>query len=110
MLAALELSLVAWPCGCIAVFGDLPPRATWHVAYQCKWCDAVFARPDLHQWFAEVDHRPMIIASCRQLLRVGERLVEVTSVCSCGSPHVREARTYGATVEHLDSNFEVARN
>lgn len=110
----IPIALVPWPCGCVNLWGETPLlRATWHVAYACPWCDAVFSRPDLQRWMTEAQMLPPSIVTCRTLLRIDESVVEAGDECECCNlPLVRE-RTHGAKWLHLRvpmSTVEILRN
>jgi hypothetical protein len=107
------IALALWPCGCTNIYGEMPPHATWQVAYECSWCDAVISRRDMLQWFTEAKGLPPTFGTCRMLMRVGADLVETDGDCEdCGLPFVRE-RVYGARWSHLTvpmSAVEILRN
>lgn len=73
-------SLARLPCGC-AIERDQHIRELRGLV-ECPWCLATFMRFELMEWYAEPDPQPFVISKPTVLVRVGEKLFEVTGACS----------------------------
>lgn len=102
--------LLRWPCGCVVDGSVELIHASWHVAYECAWCSAVFSRAEFVKWMTEGTADGIHLQEVPSLLLIGEQLVEVGDECpGYELPLVREARIRGAKWKHLRVPFsEVA--
>lgn len=84
------------PCGCLV------ERSTGlrkqYGKLECPWCAATFSQRQFAKW-SKTRHGVLTVNRPVVLVRVGERLLEVTGVCDCDTLLVRERA--GAKSFHL---------
>ncbi len=72
-------ALVRFPCGCAVEHSQDVTELRGLI--ECPWCSATFMRFELEEWL-EGDREPFVISKPTVLVRVGEKLFEVTGACS----------------------------
>lgn len=90
-------TIALFPCGCVV-------ERTMHIHQQrgyveCPWCDATFKTIEYARWSRSV-HEVFAVLPASVLVRVKERLFEVTGICGdCETLLVRDG--VGAYSFHL---------